>query len=171
MPVEHRVGPQTARLEHRAFEASDAEAFHRINSNPDVMKYTGERPSASVAQARRAIEAYPDFRAVGYGRWACVLKSTGAIIGFCGLKYLPDFDEVDIGFRFLPSTWGQGFATEASAACLTFGFRELGLKRIVAFVMPENAASIRVLQKTGMTLEGAVAYDGIIALRFTCGPR
>ena len=104
------------------------------------MKYTGERPSASVAQARRAIEAYPDFRAVGYGRWACVLKSTGAIVGFCGLKYLPDFDEVDIGFRFLPSTFHEEVARSQAP---TLSIVPSGLQPILSTKLPSALLQVR----------------------------
>lgn len=148
------TGPETERLIHRPFVTADAEAAYALNGNPDVMRYTGEPLLKSVDEARRFIAAYPDFDEVGYGRWACVLKSTESVIGFCGLKYLPKIDEVDIGFRFLPEYWGRGLATEACAACLDFGFRTIGLQRIVAFVMPANAASVRVLEKNGMTFDG-----------------
>lgn len=166
MPIQHRIGPETPRLTHREFVADDASAFYLLNSDPDVTQFTGEPAHASVDESKRLILDYPDFERVGYGRWACVLKETQRVIGFCGLKYLSDFDEVDIGYRFIPECWGKGLATEASSACLEFGFSVIGLPRIVAFVMPENAASIRVLEKIGMTFEADVDYDGIPALRF-----
>jgi RimJ/RimL family protein N-acetyltransferase len=166
MPISYRNGPQTTRLLHRAFEVGDAEVFYKLSSDPDIMRYTGDKYLASVGEAKRAIIDYPDFDRFGYGRWASVHKDTQQVIGFCGLKYLPDLDEVDIGYRFLPSHWGVGLATEASSACLEFGFRVLGLTRIVAFVIPENAASLRVLEKSGMKFESEVDYDGILALRY-----
>ena len=166
MTETYRTGPETDRLTHREFCVDDVSTFFLLNSDPDVMRYTGEPPFHSVEDAKAAIVNYPDFETVGYGRWACVYKETQTVIGFCGLKYLADIDEVDVGYRFFPSFWGQGLATEASLACLDFGFRVIGLQRIVAFVMPENAASIRVLEKTGMTFEAAIDYDGIPALRY-----
>ena len=83
-----------------------------------------------------------------------------------GLKYLPELDVVDVGYRFHPEYWGQGFATEACAASLEFGFGTLGLHEIVAFVLPNNGASIRVLEKVDMQPDGDVIYDGLLALRF-----
>jgi len=155
----YRVGPQTQRLEHRAMTISDTEAFFSLNSNPEVMRYTGEPPLESIEAARDAIENYPDFETVGYGRWACVLKETNAMIGFCGLKYLTDLDCVDVGFRFLPEYWGQGLATEACAASIAFGLNEIKLERIVALVLEDNPASIRVLEKCGMKNNGTISYD------------
>ena len=161
-----RVGPETQRLTHRAFTVGDADAAFALNSNPAVMRFTGEPLLASVEAAKRFIAEYPDFDRVGYGRWACILKETQSIIGFCGLKYLPEFDVVDVGFRFLPHYWGRGLATEACAASLDFGFRTLGLDQIVAFVMPDNIASVRVLEKAGMQFDTEFVYDGELTLRF-----
>ena len=163
---QHTTGPETDRLVHRAFTAGDAQAFFALNSNPQVMRFTGEPALASLSAAQRAIAHYPDFRTVGFGRWACVLKETQAVIGFCGLKYLADFDVVDVGYRFLPEYWGRGLATEACCASLQFGFSELGLNNIVGFVLPENIASIRVLEKVGMQSDGEVLYDNLRALRY-----
>ena len=165
--MEHyTIGPETSRLQHRAFTVDDAEAFFTLNGNPDVMRYTGEPLLPSIEAAQQAIADYPDFDEIGYGRWACVLKETQAIIGFCGLKYLSDFDVVDVGYRFLPEYWGRGLATEACRASLEFGFRRLGLDQIAGFVDPDNAASIRVLEKVGMQFDGELFYDDELTFRY-----
>jgi len=152
----------------------DADAFFALNSDPEVMRFTGEPPLCSLGQAREAIEAYPDFRVHGFGRWGCFLRvpdavtgsSAGAMIGFCGLKRLAEFDAVDVGFRFLPQYWGRGYATEAARASVAFGFGTLGLDRIIALVLPENGASIRVIEKLGMRRVGRSGCQGLDALRY-----
>ncbi len=164
--LSYRTGPETERLRHRAFTVDDAEAFFALNSHEEVMRFTGEARLASLEAAREAIRDYPDFDTVGYGRWACVLKETGAVIGFCGLKYLPDLEVVDVGYRFLPEYWGCGLATEACRASLAFGFETLGLRSIFAFVLPGNGASIRVLEKVGMRADGDLLFDGERVLRY-----
>lgn len=163
---DHRTGPTTPRLFHRALTPDDAAAFFALNGNPEVMRLTGEPPLTSVEQARAAIESYPDWDTVGYGRWGCVLRETGALIGFCGLKWLDDLEEVDVGYRFLPEFWGRGLATEACAASVAFGFEVLGLQRLIGLVLPENAGSIRVLEKVGMRREETFDYDGLTAVRY-----
>lgn len=167
----YRNGPETDRLIHRAFSASDAEAFLNLNSDQQVMKYTCEPLLQSLAEARRCILDYPDFDEIGFGRWACVLKSNQTVIGFCGLKYLPDLQTVDVGYRFLPEYWGQGLATEACIASLNFGLMTIKLPEIIGLVLPDNTASIRVLQKAGMGLEGEFQYDGVKALKYVIGPQ
>ncbi len=161
--MSHRKGPVTDRLILRAMTPDDAEAFYRLNSHPEVMRYTGEPPIASVEVARDAIANYPDWDDPGYGRWGCVLRSEGAgaaPIGFCGLKYLPETGEVDIGYRLLPTYWGRGLATEAAKATLEFGFTTLALPEIVAMVLPGNAPSLRVLAKLGMVRGEDILYFG-----------
>lgn len=162
----YRTGPETDRLRHRAFVVDDAAAVLALNGDPLVMRYTGEPMMESLEEARQAIAGYPDFDKVGFGRWACVLKSSGSVIGFCGLKYLPEFDEVDIGYRLLPQHWGRGLATEACSASIEFAFQTLGLQRVIGLVLPENAASIRVLEKVGMRPDGEAQVDEYTALRF-----
>ena len=162
----YREGPETRRLRHRCFEAEDAEAVFALNGDPRVMRYTGEAMIDSVDAAREAIDRHNDFETIGYGRWACVLKETNRVIGFCGLKYLSDLDSVDVGYRFLPEYWGQGLATEACRASLRFGFDTLELETIIGLVLPENVASIRVLEKSGMTADGPLVIDDLDALRY-----
>lgn len=163
---DHRTGPETRRLRHRAFTLDDAEVVFALNSNPEVMQYTGERLLRSLDEAKQLIANLSDFDEVGYGRWACIDKMTEKIIGFCGLKYLFDLDAVDVGYRLLPQYWGRGLATEACIASLQFGFATLQLDQIIGLVLPDNKASIRVLEKAGMQAEGQFDYDGFDVLRY-----
>lgn len=162
----YRTGPTTERLSHRQLGLDDAEAFFELNSDPRVMRFTGEPRCSSLDEARQAIMNYPDFDSTGFGRWGCVLKSTNRVIGFCGLKYLPDLDSVDIGYRLLPEYWGKGYATEACIACLEFGFTVMQLDEIIGLVLPENHASIRVMEKAGMQHERDFDYDELLVSRF-----
>ena len=132
-----------------------------------MTRYTGEPPTDSVDEARQKLRAYPDFETVGFGRWGCVLGAEDRLIGMCGLKYLSDLDEVDIGYRFLPAYWGNGYATEAARASIDYGFNSIGLEQIIGLVMPENTPSIRVLERIGMRCDGEFLYDGIRVIRYS----
>lgn len=95
-----------------------------------------------------------------------MLQDEQKLIGFCGLKYLQDLDVVDVGYRLLPEYWGRGLATEAVLASVEYGFDVLDLDHIIALVLPENVASIRILEKIGMQLEAEFDYDGHKTLRY-----
>lgn len=142
---------ETQRLILRASVVEDASDLYKMDADPEVQRYTGDIIPASVADTIERIRNYPDYKKYGYGRWTTVLKETGEIIGWCGLKYLDDIDETDLGYRWKPKHWNKGYATEASLACLQYGFYELKLPQIIAQVLKENGASIRVLEKVGMT--------------------
>lgn len=149
---------QTERLKLRPFTLEDAEAYWPLVSDPAVLRYTGETPLPSVDAACELLASHPlrDYEVHGYGRMACVEKSTGRLVGFCGLKYLEDIQETDIGYRFLPDCWGKGYATESAQIIMHHGARKLGLGRIIGLVEPENIGSMRVLEKLGLAFESEV---------------
>jgi len=91
---------------------------------------------------------------------AIIYKPDNRFIGFTGLKYLDDLDEVDVGYRLVREYWGRGLATEATRPTIDYGFEKLGLKRIIAAALPENVGSIRVMEKLGMHFEKKLIYDG-----------
>jgi ribosomal-protein-alanine N-acetyltransferase len=159
---------ETDRLQLRQFTLDDAEAFYQLCSNPLVTRFTGDGGVTSIEQARASLSAHPiaDYYKHGFGRLACVFKANGLVIGFAGLKYLDDLREVDIGYRFLPDYWGIGLATEAARVALDYGFTQLHLPQIIGLVDPANAASVRVLEKLGLTNMGTVEYRGTPAARY-----
>ena len=153
---------ETNRLLLREYVEEDAEAFFKLNSDPEVLRFVPDKRLLNVEHARQILVDHPiaDYRKYGFGRGACILKSTGEQIGFAGLKYLEELGEVDVAFRLMPNHWGQGLATEAALASVRFGFADLGLKRIIGLVMPENIASVRVLEKTGLRYAETVTFWG-----------
>ena len=161
---------ETGRLLLRKFTIEDAELVLQLNRDEEVTRYTGD-PVKDLDHARMVLEQsiLPQYAANGFGRWAVLLTPSLAFIGWCGLKFRAERNEIDLGYRFKTSAWGKGFATEAAAACLDYGFRRLGLPRIVGHSMPANLASIRVLENCGMKRVGeeiiddhpAVTYEAI----------
>lgn len=139
----------TTRLYLREMTSADAERAFILNSDPEVVRHTGDGPFASVEAARAFLAAYPDYKLHGFGRWAVVREADGTWLGWCGLKRHANGD-VDLGYRFLREHWGQGYATEAGGACLELGFGRFGLDTIIGRVARENLASVRVLEKLGM---------------------
>ncbi len=151
---------ETERLLLRKITLDDKEEIFKLHSDPEVQKYTGEPVVQSIDEIEKAIQIrIANYKKYGYGRWATVLKNGMQFVGWAGLAYLPEFDEIDIGYRFLPAFWGSGIATEASHAILTYGFDKLKLERIIAIAMKENKASIRVLEKVGMEFDKFAPYE------------
>ena len=72
-------------------------------------------------------------------------------------------DEVDLGYRFIKEYWGKGIATESARACIDLGFNSLGLKKMIAMVLPANSGSIRVLEKLNFKSEKDIIEDGQLA--------
>jgi ribosomal-protein-alanine N-acetyltransferase len=156
-----RIVLETERLWLREYVPEDAEAVFELGSNPVVQRYTGDACFTSVEQARTMLCERPiaEYRRYGFGRWAVVLKANSRIVGMAGLKFLPERQEVDLGYRLLPEYWGMGLATEASLACLRFGLETLHLPRIIGLVHPANVQSTRVLEKCGMTFEKMIEIE------------
>jgi len=159
---------QTSRLLLREFTLEDAEAFFLLNSDPEVLHHTGDPGVRDVAEARKVLLERPiaDYQKHGYGRWACIEKATGELIGFAGLKYLDELKDVDLGYRFRPAWWGRGLATEASRPVVEYGFQTLGLPHILGLVKPEHTPSVRVLTKLGFRDDGLMEYFGQQVARY-----
>ena len=164
------TGPRldTERLLLRWFSASDIDAFNELGTNPEIIRYVGNQPFASLDVARETLAAAPlkDYATYGYGRFACVWKETGQVIGFCGPKFLPATGDVDLGYRFLPNFWGMGLATESALAAIEYARHQLGLRRLVGWVHPDNVASARVLTKLGFSFERRTNFADIPGIDF-----
>lgn len=151
---------ETDRLFLREITLNDKEELLKLHSHPDVQIYTGEPIVESIEEIEKAIRIRIDnYKKYGFGRWATFLKNGMQFVGWAGLAYLPEFDEIDLGYRFLPEYWGLGIATEASRAILTYGFDSLKIKKIIAIALKENKASIRVMEKVGMKFDKFAPYE------------
>ncbi|MGK0391107.1 MAG: ribosomal-protein-alanine N-acetyltransferase [Maribacter sp.] len=149
----------TQRLYLRECNSTDALLAYELNVDPEVIKYTGDPPFASVSEAKTFLENYDAFEKYGMGRWYAFLRDTDEFIGWCGLKYSPKVDEVDIGYRLLKKHWNRGYSTEAARACLDYGFQTLGIEEIVARSDKRNQGSIRVMEKIGMKHDKDIIFD------------
>ncbi len=151
---------RTPRLLLREFLPADAEQLFLLNNDPQVLRFTGDRPFPSVEAAASFLEDYPDYRNHGFGRWGVVEQSSGDFLGWCGLKR-HDAGMVDLGFRFFRRYWGMGYATESGRASLQYGFDEAKLPEIIGRAATHNLTSIRVLEKLGMTYWTTTAVAGL----------
>lgn len=99
-----------------------------------------------------------------FGLWAVEIREIEAFIGFVGLQYSEDWPEgehkAEVGWRLDRSYWGRGLATEGALTRLRCGFGKLGLERIISITLPENLASRRVMEKSGMAFRGETRWRG-----------
>lgn len=146
---------ETARLRLRYLTLADLDDLYHIYSNPEVMKYVGTRTKDETSSALVSmIEHWKH----GFGMWATIHKDTGKFIGRCGLCFLDNTPEIELGYTLDKPYWNMGLATEASLAILKYGFEQIRLERIVAIARPENIASQKVMQKVCMKYEKNAYY-------------
>ena len=159
----------TPRLRLRQMELSDAPAMFDLNSDPEVIRYTGDVAFDDLEGAVKVIYyVQAQYAANGMGRLTVEIIETGEFIGWCGLKFFPETGEVDLGYRWSRRFWGKGYGTEAAEACLLYGFDVLGITKIKAKAMPENIGSLRILEKTGFVQVGVEEENGVVWWVFYC---
>lgn len=151
---------ETNRLLLRTFTLEDAQLIYELNLDPEITRYTGD-PVKDINHAKEVLEQVilPQYALYNHGRWAVHIKDKLEFIGWCGLKNRPERNEIDLGYRFLKTAWGKGYASEAAFACIKYGFEKLNLQRIIGRAMPDNIGSLRVLEKCGMTYMGDEIVD------------
>ena len=135
--------------------------IYELNLDPDVTRYTHD-PVKDLAHATEILEKtiIPQYALYNHGRWAVHLKASLDFLGWCGLKYRAELNEIDLGFRFKKEFWGKGFATEAAYASIKYGFEKIGLQRIVGRAEIDNIGSLKVLKKCGMNYIGDEEVEG-----------
>jgi RimJ/RimL family protein N-acetyltransferase len=99
----------------------------------------------------------------GFGMWLARDRDTGEMVGRGGLQYTytAGLNDIEAGWALVPERWGQGLATELAHACVEVGFEQLGLLELVAFTLPDNVASRRVMERTGFTYERDIVHAGL----------
>ncbi len=147
----------TERLILRHYTLDDAPAVHRLVSAREVALNTLRIPHPyPEGEAERWIASHEELRARGDYPLAITLRTDGTLVGTVGLHVKRDHDHAELGYWIGVPYWGHGYATEAAAAAVRFGFETLALNRIFAMHFSRNPGSGRVLQKIGMRHEGTL---------------
>lgn len=147
-------------------KTSSCENFKRVFellSDKDVMRYigNGSKTENEVRECLEKMVQHQEKHEFSFGD--LYHKKSGEYIGRAGLIYLAmndTQDEVEVGYQLHKKYWGHGYATEITSALIEWGFNHLRLNRIVAVIQPENQASQRVLEKSGMHYLGKTIYYG-----------
>jgi RimJ/RimL family protein N-acetyltransferase len=164
---ESRVVIETDRLFLREFAPADLADLARVLCDRETMRFypmTFDEAAAKEWIARNQQR----YATHSHGLWAMDLKSTGEMIGDCGIT-LQDVDGeslLEIGYHLRRDMWGQGFATEAARACRDYGFSNLDAEFLVSLVRPENLPSCRVAERIGMKVWKETTHAGLRHLAY-----
>ena len=152
---------ETTRLRLRSFRLTDRDRLASLLCDAEVMRFSVSGPKPYEDVAEDLADWIDSQRPGAPARWAVTARPHDELVGFCGFSHHPVAGEFvwELGFRLLPECWGQGFATEAAAACRDWFFRNTHHKKFVLMIDAANLASRRVAQKIGAAHEfDAVCY-------------
>jgi len=161
---------QTLRLILRRFNESDVKPLLGFRGDPEVMRFsiTGPETREDI-QTKYLPSCLRRYCRAGLWQWAVVRKSDDICVGECGIciQEVDGEREFEISYRLRRDCCGDGLATEAARACCDYGFKKAGLRRLISIIEAENAASIRVAEKMGMTLEKRASFHRIPVLVYS----
>jgi RimJ/RimL family protein N-acetyltransferase len=147
---------KSERLLLRHLEPEDLESLYALYRDPDVRKYYPDG-TRTLQETKEELDwflhGHP--RHPELGLWATVERSTGEFLGRCGLLpwHIQGTDEIEIAFMIKKERWREGFATEAAKGIIKHAHEVLALRRLVCLIMPDNAGSVSVAEKIGMSFE------------------
>ena len=153
---------ETDRMILRHLSEADAPFMLELMNEPDFHRFVGDRGlrTTNDAAAYLAEKILPSYERFGFGFYLVELKSNGMPIGICGLVKRDTLEWVDVGFSFLESQRGKGYAFEAAKAVMDYGRKRLDLPRIIGVTAPDNRISIRLLEKLGLRFEKKIHLPG-----------
>lgn len=150
---------ETDRLIIRKYTSEDAPFIYKLMNSEGWLKYIGDRSINSVEDAEEYLykNYLNSYEKHDFGPYLVILKD-GTIIGSAGLYKRENLDNPDIGFAFLPEFMNKGYAFEAARAVMNYASEELSIQKIVGFTVPDNASSIKLLKKLGLSEIGTYSY-------------
>jgi ribosomal-protein-alanine N-acetyltransferase len=153
---------ETGRLTLREFVPEDTDALARVISDPETMRYY-PAPFSRIQVEEWIERNRRRYKNDGVGLWAMVLKSTGELIGDCGIIRQQVEGEFlyEIGYHLRRDLWGQGLATEAAIACRDWAFANLKVDQVISLIRPENLPSRKVAERNGMKIWKEVDWRGL----------
>jgi RimJ/RimL family protein N-acetyltransferase len=147
----------TGRLRLRRFEQDDLDALAAVFAKREVWEYPLGRGCNRDETASFITNQRDHWDACGFGLWLVVERASDRVIGYAGLSvpmFLPEIlPAVEVGWRFDPDVWGNGYATESARAALSMAFTTLGLATVCSVPQVGNLASVRVAERIGMHQE------------------
>ncbi|MBN2047459.1 MAG: GNAT family N-acetyltransferase [Anaerolineaceae bacterium] len=159
---------ETERVILRGFTPDDALALHAILNEENILQYFPGPPAPDLPRVERIIQRQIEhWREHGHGWWALELRGQPGLVGWCGLQYLPETAETEVGYLLRHDCWGKHLARETARCSVQFGFAHFPLTEIIGLTHPENIASQKVLLRIGMEQLGVFAYFGMDCVKFS----
>ena len=160
----------TPRLLLGTYRRDDLPAFAALNADPLVYEQLGGEPLSPEHSNGIAEWAEECFEKDALGLLAVRRRDDGQFLGMCGLHHQESFpDDVEIAWRFASQHWGHGYATEAARGWLGYGFTRLRLPRIISVTDLDNARSIALMKRLGMSfventeiVDDGMTFDGVL---------
>jgi RimJ/RimL family protein N-acetyltransferase len=151
---------ETDRLILRMFRESDFEAYAKLTSDPEVMRFLGGKTFDRFEAWRHMASMVGHWHLKGYGHWAVEEKASGKLVGRIGFLNPPGWPGFELGWTLGRDFWGRGYATEGARRAMKYGFNELDRSHIISLIHPDNKASIRVAERLGEKVEGTTPLLG-----------
>lgn len=149
----------TIRLRIELMDEHDAELLFELDQDPEVMRYINGGKMTTMEEINTVylprMACYRD-EIKGYGLWKVMVKATDEFIGWILVRPMdyfsdkPEFDNLELGWRFKRSSWGKGYATEAAEKLQSMVLAHLDIQAVSAIAVKENIASIGIMKKLGM---------------------
>lgn len=147
-PMALSLPADTERLRFRPLVMDDVDELVALHEDPLIARFLGSRDRAWLERFIGIVDE--EWAERGHGRVAVVERESGRFIGRTGLKYWQQFGETEVSWVLHADARGKGYATEAGAAALRWGFEQFEPPYLMAMIQPDNVTSIRVAERLGM---------------------
>jgi ribosomal-protein-alanine N-acetyltransferase len=157
---------ETERLLLRELLISDVDGMFELDSNPKVHLFLGNKPVKDIEESLDQIKnIQQQYKNLGIGRWAVILKETNEFLGWSGIKLIKNeinkhTDFYELGYRFIEKHWEKGYATEAGKAFIDYAFNVMKVEALYAYADAGNENSRKILEKLGLHYVNSFQYEG-----------
>lgn len=150
---------ETERLRLRAFSSGDLEPYAQIYADDLFVRHLNGKTLTRQKTWENMALILGHWALRGYGIWAIEHRVTGALVGRAGLLNLPGWPDVEVCWALSPKFWGNGYATEASRAAIKWAFREVGIRRLISLISPDNRRSEAVALRLGEQFREQITFE------------
>jgi [ribosomal protein S5]-alanine N-acetyltransferase len=159
---------ETERLKLRPLTMDDVDEIYQIWTDAGVRKYLWDDELISREETLSVIEkSLGYFHAKDFGLWVVLPRYEERLIGFCGYWFFHEPPQMELLYGIITDQWGKGFAPEAATAMLRLGFEELGFPEVIASTDAPNMASVRVMEKLGMSFLKRQTSEGLDTIYYS----